>query len=93
MVAIGLAIAALLVAAPALGGASERGPTSCFYAPSGKKAWCVTAHKEPGWSGWYWDDGVATVVAYRPWLYASEGNTELAHARRSARDGGTCPGG
>jgi len=83
VVAIGLAIAALLVAAPvSFGGTSKKGATSCFYTPSGKKAWCVTAHNEPGWSGWYWDDGVATVVASGQWLYASEGNTELAHARR-----------
>ena len=80
VVAIGLAIAALLAAAPVSLGASEKkGPTSSFYTPSGKKAWSVTADY---WAGqWSWDDGVATVVASRPWLYASEGNTELAHAR------------
>ena len=79
MVAIGLA-AALLVAAPvSFGGTSKKGPTSSFYTPNGKKAWSITADY---WAGqWSWDDRVATVVAARPWLYASEGTTELAHAR------------
>lgn len=85
----GLAIVALALAATpvSFGGTSERGATSCFYTPNGRKDACYTAYRDCPGCGWYWSDESATITivpgntaAWR-WLWASEGNTDLADAQ------------